>query len=107
MKSTVHAIYNVSGNRPFTVTSFFGRRCRLGSHVVFSYLRQILMTELDPALMTMFSTSAYTSAEELTSDIGLTDLVPGAILDPWLFEPCGYSLNAIVKVVLHRVPDQH
>lgn len=58
------------------------------------------MTELDPGLLSMFSTSAYSSAEELTADVGLTDLVPGAILDARLFEPCGYSLNAIVKVVM-------
>ena len=56
------------------------------------------MTEMDPHLMSLFSTKAYSSAEELTRTVGLQDLVPGAILDAKIFDPCGYSLNAILQV---------
>lgn len=59
---------------------------------------QILMTDLDPKFMALFSTRAYSSSEELTRDVGLLDLIPGCVLDSKIFEPCGYSLNAIVKV---------
>lgn len=59
---------------------------------------QILMTDLDPKFMAHFSTLAYSSSEELTRDVGLLDLIPGCVLDSKIFEPCGYSLNAIIKV---------
>ena len=48
--------------------------------------------------MSLFSTLAYSSAEELTKAVGLRDLFPEAMLDAKIFDPCGYSLNAIVKV---------
>lgn len=56
------------------------------------------MTDLDPKFMALFSTQAYSSSEELTRDVGLLDLIPGCVLDSKIFEPCGYSLNAIIKV---------
>lgn len=63
------------------------------------------MTDLDPDFMALFSTQAYSSSEELTRDVGLLDLIPGSIVDSKIFEPCGYSLNAIVKVLLfHQYP---
>ena len=63
----------------------------------------MLMMDLDADFMGQFSPGAYSSAAELSSAIGLSDLIPGAILDDKIFEPCGYSLNAIVKVSV----DQH
>lgn len=56
------------------------------------------MLDLDPEFMQQFSPTAYSSASDLTTSIGLRDLFPGAILDDKIFDPCGYSLNAIVKV---------
>ena len=56
---------------------------------------------LDADFMSQFSQGAYGSAGELTAAIGLRDLIPGAILDDKIFAPCGYSLNAIVKVSEH------
>ena len=48
--------------------------------------------------MGLFSSEVYSTGEELTRAMGLWDLIPGAILDAKIFEPCGYSLNAIVQV---------
>ena len=66
-----------------------------------SSLSQILMMDLDPHVLSQFSGSydvdVYSTARELTTAVGLSDLIPGAIMDDKLFEPCGYSLNAIVK----------
>ena len=59
---------------------------------------QILMNDLDPDFMALFSTVAFTSAHDLMEYIGLTKLMPGAIIDAKIFEPCGFSLNAIAKV---------
>jgi S-adenosylmethionine decarboxylase len=71
---------------------------------------EILMMDLDAAFMGQFSPDAYSSAAELSSAIGLTDLIPGAILDDKIFDPCGYSLNAIVKgdtyFTVHVTPQQ-
>jgi S-adenosylmethionine decarboxylase len=55
------------------------------------------MLDLDPHILSKFSSDVYSSARELTIAVGLRDLIPGAILDDKIFEPCGYSLNAIVK----------
>ena len=56
------------------------------------------MTDLDPKFISIFSTEVYSSSEQLTKEVGLADLVPDAIIDSKIFEPCGYSLNAIVTV---------
>lgn len=61
---------------------------------------QILMTDLNPDFMALFSTQAYSSSEELTRDLKISDVIPAITLDSKIFEPCGYSLNAIVKVSL-------
>ena len=31
-------------------------------------------------------------------DTGIDQIIPGAILDSKIFEPCGFSVNAIIKV---------
>ena len=56
------------------------------------------MTDLDPQVMSLFSSEAYSSSEKLTKDMGILDLIPGSIVDSKIFEPCGYSLNGIVEV---------
>ena len=78
----------------YSYNSFFFLFCTY----ICTYMYQILMTDLDPKFMALFSTQAYSSSEELTRDVGLLDLIPGCVLDSKIFEPCGYSLNAIIKV---------
>ena len=56
------------------------------------------MTELEPQLLGLFSLETFSSADELTVAVGLQQLMPGAVLDAKLFEPCGYSLNALLEV---------
>ena len=56
------------------------------------------MMDVDAGFLSQFSLEAYDSAEDLTAAVGLRDLIPGAILDDKIFDPIGYSLNAIVKV---------
>ncbi len=56
------------------------------------------MSDLDPDVMSLYSTSAYDSCEELMKDSGLSQLLPGAIVDAKIFHPCGFSLNAIFGV---------
>lgn len=56
------------------------------------------MSDLDPDFMALFSSVTFASAEDLVDAIGLAKLMPNAIIDAKIFEPCGFSLNAIDKV---------
>lgn len=57
------------------------------------------MNNLDPNFMALFSTVAFTSSEDLIEAIGLAKLMPGAQIDAKIFDPCGFSLNAIDEVM--------
>ena len=71
----------------------------MSPHVVFFFFFfQILMNDLDPNFMAQFSTVAFSSSEELIDSIGIGELMPGATIDAKIFDPCGFSLNAIDKV---------
>ncbi len=63
------------------------------------------MNDLDPDFMALFSTSAFSSSDDLIETIGLNNLMPEATIDAKIFEPCGFSLNAIDKVVLTNTYD--
>ncbi len=56
------------------------------------------MTDLDPDIMALYSSVAYPSGKLLMRDTGIDQIVPGAILDSKIFDPCGFSANAIIKV---------
>jgi len=58
---------------------------------------EILMSQLDPKAMAYFikETNPTRTAKETTHDFGLTEIMPHMITDEVLFDPCGYSLNAI------------
>lgn len=67
------------------------------------------MNDLDPDFMALFSSNVFSSSDELVETIGLDKLMPDAIIDAKIFEPCGFSLNAIDKVtmqtcVLYKTP---
>lgn len=68
------------------------------TELIHSLTIQILMRELDPDFMALFSSVAYDSSEDLIRDTGIDKLVEGFIIDAKIFEPCGFSLNAINKV---------
>jgi S-adenosylmethionine decarboxylase len=47
-------------------------------------------------------------SKSMTSESGICDLIPGAIVDPRAFEPCGYSMNAILfhtYYTIHITPE--
>lgn len=77
---------------------------------------EILMSRLHPSVCASFyhpsssPTTPYTSplyaddpsdadahalGSQLSQTLGITDLLPGATLDSFLFSPCGYSSNAV------------
>ncbi|KAJ8893724.1 hypothetical protein PR048_006324 [Dryococelus australis] len=60
---------------------------------------EILMSELDPEVMSIFTRDESSSAAEATRKSGIEKLIPDMLIDDYLFEPCGYSMNGITKSV--------
>ena len=71
---------------------------------------EILMFELDPAAMQVFYKSDEVSTFAKASALsGIEDLFPDAVLDGFLFEPCGYSVNGIMGehyFTIHVTPQE-
>lgn len=58
---------------------------------------EILMWELDPIATACFWAGDGRTGASVTRESGIVDLVPpGTVVDDFLFEPCGYSMNALV-----------
>ena len=57
------------------------------------------MMDLDPNLLAQFSTAFFSSAEALDKALGIDTIVPGSLIDSYIFDPCGYSANGIIKVL--------
>ncbi|KAK9708958.1 Adenosylmethionine decarboxylase [Popillia japonica] len=64
---------------------------------------EILMTDLDPDIMAIFSRDECLNAAEATKKSGIDKIIPNMVIDDYLFEPCGYSMNGIMKT---NHPDQ-
>ncbi|XP_050077892.1 S-adenosylmethionine decarboxylase proenzyme isoform X2 [Anopheles maculipalpis] len=71
---------------------------------------EILMTELDPSVMDIFTKHVCSSAKEATQKSGIDRLLPGMVIDDYLFDPCGYSMNGIAKngcyMTIHITPER-
>lgn len=71
---------------------------------------EILMTHLDPDVMAIFTRDVCTSAAEATQKSGIDKLIPNMVIDDFLFEPCGYSMNGVCKsqgsyMTIHITPE--
>ncbi|KAL5278826.1 AMD1 family protein [Megaselia abdita] len=71
---------------------------------------EILMTELDPQKMSIFTKIECDNAAEATEKAGIHKLIPGMVIDDYLFDPCGYSMNGIAKntgcyMTIHITPE--
>ncbi|UYV67370.1 AMD1 [Cordylochernes scorpioides] len=71
----------------------------------------VIMHELDPAVMSIFTQLESTSAEEASRKSGISTLFQDMIIDDYLFEPCGYSMNGLLKggyyLTIHVTPEPH
>ncbi|XP_044740349.1 S-adenosylmethionine decarboxylase proenzyme isoform X2 [Chrysoperla carnea] len=71
---------------------------------------EILMTNLDLDIMAIFTRDETQSAAEATKRSGIDKLIPNMVIDDFLFEPCGYSMNGISKtghyMTIHITPEQ-
>lgn len=68
--------------------------------VMFLTKAYIIMQELDPKVMKIFTKEVCSSAKEATQKSGIDKLLPGVVIDDYLFEPCGYSMNGLFKGVI-------
>lgn len=61
-----------------------------------TYSLEVCMTELDrAAAQQFFRTDSFVSAEHTTTETGIRFLRPESIIDDYVFEPCGYSMNGL------------
>jgi len=70
---------------------------------------ELLMLEVNADVMDMFTQSYGLTAAELTKKSGIADLIPGTVIDDFLFDPCGYSMNGILPnacyFTIHITPE--
>ncbi|XP_034243806.1 S-adenosylmethionine decarboxylase proenzyme [Thrips palmi] len=70
---------------------------------------EILMSDLDPKVMSLFTKASSSSALEATKKSGIDKLIPNMRIDDFLFDPCGYSMNGITKsgyyMTIHITPE--
>jgi len=86
-----------------------GEKC----HKRFSPTIEILMSELDPLKMKQFyKDESFLDAKTTTHSVGLGTLLSNMQTDEFVFDPCGYSLNAISDfdgsyATIHVTPESH
>ncbi|XP_059514780.1 S-adenosylmethionine decarboxylase proenzyme-like [Myotis daubentonii] len=56
---------------------------------------EILLSELDPAVMDQFYMTDGVTAKDVTLSNGICELIPGSVIDATMFNPCGYSVNGM------------
>lgn len=72
------------------------------------FTTEVLMYELGEDVKKVFSTPGL-SAEEVRKQTGVDVILPGFIVDDWVFEPYGYSLNAVKDghyFTVHVTPEE-
>eukprot|EP00047_Mylnosiga_fluctuans_P001955 m.222555 g.222555 ORF g.222555 m.222555 type:complete len:402 (+) comp10785_c0_seq1:184-1389(+) len=71
---------------------------------------EIQMFELDPeAMMHFYKSDTIRTCQDASDASGISSLFPEAILDGFLFEPCGYSVNGMMGehyFTIHITPQQ-
>ncbi|XP_004458669.1 S-adenosylmethionine decarboxylase proenzyme 1-like [Dasypus novemcinctus] len=56
---------------------------------------EILMSELDPAVMDQLYMKDDVTAKNVTHESGIHDLIPSSVINATLLNPCGYSMNGM------------
>lgn len=71
---------------------------------------EVVMTDLHPTKAAQFfRTEAFVSAAHTTTHSGIGAIKPGASVDDYVFEPCGYSMNGIEGsglMTIHITPEE-
>ncbi|XP_074640942.1 S-adenosylmethionine decarboxylase proenzyme-like [Tubulanus polymorphus] len=71
---------------------------------------ELLMSDLDPEIMSIFTIEKCKTGAEATKMSGIDKLIPGAIIDDFQFDPCGYSMNGLLPetkyFTIHITPEE-
>jgi len=70
---------------------------------------ELLMTGLNPELMKRFYYDSKSTPAKATKESGIANLLPGALIDDFVFEPFGYSMNGLLKdgyFTIHVTPQE-
>lgn len=59
---------------------------------------EMIMEELDPDCMRLFFNDGTNTAADVTRISGIGSIIPGMLIDDYLFSPCGYSMNGLIDV---------
>ena len=75
-----------------------------------TYSLEVCMTELcSQKALQFFRNSSFISAQHTSTDSGIHRLVPNALIDDYVFEPCGYSMNSMEGAgfsTIHITPEE-
>lgn len=71
---------------------------------------EMLMSDLDPDTMDIFTRQMCIDGKDATKKSGIDKIIPGMVIDDFLFEPCGYSMNGVAKdgcyMTIHITPER-
>ncbi|TMW60289.1 hypothetical protein Poli38472_000331 [Pythium oligandrum] len=72
----------------------------------------VLMQDMHPSVAKQFfkNDDPTMTSRRMTIETGISDLVPGATIDDFAFDPCGYSMNGILfdaYYTIHITPESH
>mmetsp|Transcript_5130 Transcript_5130/g.7093 ORF Transcript_5130/g.7093 Transcript_5130/m.7093 type:complete len:401 (-) Transcript_5130:36-1238(-) len=84
-------------------------KCNRPSYLSTDRVLNIMMFDMDKRCAEMFYKENCPSGKEMTEKTGISALVPGAVIDDCAFEPCGYSMNAILfdsYATMHVTPEE-
>ncbi|XP_057374410.1 S-adenosylmethionine decarboxylase proenzyme-like isoform X1 [Daphnia carinata] len=70
---------------------------------------EIMMSDLDPEVMKIFTKQFSANAAEATQKSGIDKILSNVTIDDYLFDPCGYSMNGVLKngeyMTIHITPE--
>lgn len=80
-------------------------------HVPADQTLEICMHDLDPeAMRPYFKASHDDDTLSVATVSGIRNLLPGSVIDEFMFEPCGYSMNGLLGPhywTIHITPEDH
>lgn len=100
-----YVLGSITGDHWFV---YVADKCSRPSYECHDRVMNIMMFDMDPEAAQQFYKTEGMTAAEMTKKSGIADLVPGAQIDDFAFEPCGYSMNAIAYghyATIHVTPE--
>lgn len=70
---------------------------------------EVMMTGLDNDIMKSNFYADTFCKDKTAKEVGVHDLLPGALIDDFIFEPCGYSVNGLLEdayFTIHVTPEE-